>query len=73
VPTTGLRALAGTLVPVAAGAHQVTMRLIPWDVALGMVAALIAITVAGVSLTVVRRRYRPVEAVDTAKSPPAGG
>jgi hypothetical protein len=55
-PTTALRALAGTLVPVTAGAHQVRLRLVPWDVAIGVVAAIIALTVVGAWLLVGRRR-----------------
>ena len=46
-PVTALRALGGQLVPVGPGAHDLSLRLVPWDALLGLA---FAVVVSGLAL-----------------------
>jgi hypothetical protein len=46
VPTDSLRGLAGQLVPVGAGHHVVTQRLVPWEAMLGLGVGILGLSVA---------------------------
>ncbi len=54
---TALRALGGQLIPVTAGHHEIQQALVPWEVLIGLLAAVVAIAL-GVAWCLLGRRRR---------------
>ena len=52
-----MRALAGQLVAVPAGSHEIRLRLVPWDALIGLAAAIVALVTAGAWLVAGRRGW----------------
>jgi hypothetical protein len=60
-PVTPARALAGQLIPVTAGTHLVELRIVPWEVLIGAIAAVVVTAAASIWAIWPSRRRRPAE------------